>query len=126
MAITIVATGGTGTMGDQKNKKNIWRGYGNILRRQHPNLKPMTDKEYEELIKSEVQRAISADDEALIRLCSAYIDNVKAFTRKEKVKNAFTGKDDVPDERLMRSIENWILCWRKFTRKSKPAKLLKI
>jgi len=65
-------------------------------------------KEYEDMVKSEVQRAISADENALSRLCSNYIDNVKAYTQKEKVKNPFTGYDDEPDERLMRSIEDKI------------------
>jgi serine protein kinase len=65
-------------------------------------------QEYEEIIKSEVQRAISADESALLRLCANYIDNVKAYTQKEKVRNQFTGMDEEPDERLMRSIEEKI------------------
>lgn len=65
-------------------------------------------QEYEEIIKGEVQRAISADESALARLCGNYIDNVKAYTQKEKVKNPFTGQDEDPDERLMRSIEEKI------------------
>ena len=64
--------------------------------------------EYEDIVKNEVQRAISADEEAIGRLCSNYIDNVKAYTQKEKVKNPFTGQDEEPDERLMRSIEEKI------------------
>jgi serine protein kinase len=65
-------------------------------------------EEYEEIIKNEVQRAISADEEAIARLCGNYIDNVKAYTQNEKVKNPYTGKDEEPDERLMRSIEQKI------------------
>ncbi|MFS4458743.1 PrkA family serine protein kinase [Bdellovibrio sp. HCB2-146] len=65
-------------------------------------------QEYEEIIKGEVQRAISADENAMARLCSNYIDNVKAYTQKERVRNAFTGNDEEPDERLMRSIEEKI------------------
>jgi len=65
-------------------------------------------QEYEEIIKGEVQRAISADESAMQRLCANYIDNVKAFTQKEKVRNHFTGQDEEPDERLMRSIEEKI------------------
>lgn len=65
-------------------------------------------QEYEEIIKAEVQRAISADESALFRLCGNYIDNVKAYTQKEKVRNQFTGQDEEPDERLMRSIEEKI------------------
>src|SRR5438045_2732048 len=64
--------------------------------------------EYEDIVKNEVQRAISADEDAISRLCSNYIDNVKAYTKKERVKNQYTGQDEEPDERLMRSIEEKI------------------
>ena len=43
---------------------------------------------------------------------SNYVDNVKAYTQKERVRNRYTGQDEEPDERLMRSIEDkidWIL-----------------
>ncbi|MFQ5414820.1 MAG: PrkA family serine protein kinase, partial [Phycisphaerae bacterium] len=65
-------------------------------------------EEYEDILKSEVQRAISADEEAVARLCSNYIDNVRAYTQHEKVRNKYTGRDEEPDERLMRSIEEKI------------------
>ncbi|NVB43345.1 serine protein kinase [Pseudenhygromyxa sp. WMMC2535] len=65
-------------------------------------------QEYEDIVKNEVQRAISADEDAIARLCSNYIDNVKAYTQREKVKNPYTGQDEEPDERLMRSIETKI------------------
>jgi len=65
-------------------------------------------REYEEIVKNEVQRAISADEEAIHKLAANYIDNIKAYTLKEKVKNRYTGQDDEPDERLMRSIEEKI------------------
>ncbi|GAB4297583.1 MAG: serine protein kinase [Myxococcota bacterium] len=65
-------------------------------------------QEYEDLAKYDVQRAITADEEAIGNLCSNYIDNVKAYTQKEKVKNRFTGRYEEPDERLMRSIEEKI------------------
>jgi serine protein kinase len=65
-------------------------------------------QEYEDIVKSEVQRAISADEEALTKLCANYIDNVKAYTQKERVKNKYTGQFEEPDERLMRSIEDKI------------------
>jgi serine protein kinase len=65
-------------------------------------------EEYEDIVKNEVQRAISADEDAIQRLCGNYIDNVKAYTQKEKVKNKYTGEDEEPDERLMRSIEEKI------------------
>ncbi|MBI2343209.1 MAG: serine protein kinase [Deltaproteobacteria bacterium] len=65
-------------------------------------------EEYEDIVKNEVQRAISADEEAINRLCANYIDNVKAYTQKERVRNPYTGRDEEPDERLMRSIEEKI------------------
>ncbi len=65
-------------------------------------------QEYEDIVKNEVQRAISADEDAIAKLCSNFIDNVKAYTQKEKIKNKYTGLYDEPDERLMRSIEEKI------------------
>lgn len=65
-------------------------------------------REYEDLVKNEVQRAIAADEAALSRLCANYLDNVKAYTQRERVRNAYTGQDEAPDERLMRSIEEKI------------------
>ncbi|MBN2358433.1 MAG: serine protein kinase [Deltaproteobacteria bacterium] len=68
----------------------------------------MVKGEYEDIVKNEVQRAISADEDAIAKLCANYIDNVKAYTQKEKVRNKYTGQDEEPDERLMRSIEEKI------------------
>ncbi len=68
----------------------------------------MVKEEYEDIVKNEVQRAISADEDAIQKLAANYIDSVKAFTLKEKVKDRFTGQDVEPDERLMRSIEEKI------------------
>src|SRR3990167_4863465 len=65
-------------------------------------------QEYEDLVKSEVQRALSAEEEVLQQLCSNYIDNVKAYTQRERVRNRYTGDYQDPDERLMRSIEERI------------------
>ncbi len=65
-------------------------------------------EEYEDVVKNEVQRAIAADEEALTRLCGNYIDNVKAYTQREKVRNRYTGSYEEPDERLMRSVEEKI------------------
>ncbi|WP_409478962.1 PrkA family serine protein kinase [Pseudobdellovibrio sp. HCB154] len=77
-------------------------------KQEYRELLSVVKQEYEEIIKGEVQRAISADEGALQRLCANYIDNVKAYTQKEKVRNQFTGQDDDPDERLMRAIEEKI------------------
>jgi serine protein kinase len=65
-------------------------------------------EEYEDILKGEVQRAISADEDAIKRLAANYIENVKAYTQKQRVRNKYTGRDEEPDERLMRSIEEKI------------------
>ncbi|HZB95268.1 MAG TPA: serine protein kinase [Herpetosiphonaceae bacterium] len=64
--------------------------------------------EYAEIVKNEVQRAISADEDAISRLCGNYIDNIKAYTQRERVRNRYTGQYEEPDERLMRSVEEKI------------------
>ncbi|MGI9429438.1 MAG: PrkA family serine protein kinase [Bythopirellula sp.] len=78
------------------------------LKQEYRELLGVVKEEYENIVKLEVQRAIAADEDALARLCGNYIDNVKAYTQKEKVKNPFTGQYEEPDERLMRSIEEKI------------------
>jgi len=78
------------------------------LRKRYRELFNVVKEEYEDIIKNEVQRAITADEDSLERLCANYIDNVKAYTQREKVRNKFTGQNEEPDERLMRSIEDKI------------------
>ena len=78
------------------------------LRKTYGDLLTVVKEEYEDIVKNEVQRAISADEESVARLAGNYIDNVKAYTQKEKIKNKYTGRDEEPDERLMRSIEEKI------------------
>jgi serine protein kinase len=67
-------------------------------------------KELEDILKNEVQRALVGDEDAIIRLCTNYIDNVRAYIAepRAKVTNPYTGEDQEPDERLMRSIEEKI------------------
>ena len=77
-------------------------------RKRFTELISLVKQEYEDIVKNEVQRAISADEDAIAKLCANYIDNVKAYTQKEKVRNKYTGQDEEPDERLMRSIESKI------------------
>ncbi len=76
--------------------------------RHYKELLSVVREEYEDVVKNEVQRAIAADEEALARLCSNYIDNVKAYTQREKVRNRYTGNYEEPDERLQRSVEEKI------------------
>ena len=78
------------------------------IRKHYKHLLSVVKEEYEDIVKNEVQRAIAADEDALVRLCGNYIDNVKAYTQREKVKNKYTGQTEEPDERLMRSIEEKI------------------
>ena len=81
---------------------------GEEMRKRFGEIIGMVKREYEEIVKNEVQRAISADEDAIMKLAANYIDNIKAFTLKERVKNRYTGQDEDPDERLMRSIEEKI------------------
>jgi serine protein kinase len=76
--------------------------------RHYRELLAVVREEYEDLVKNEVQRAIAADEDALMRLCGNYIDNVRSYTLREKVRNKFTGANEDPDERLMRSVEEKI------------------
>ena len=78
------------------------------VRKHYKHLLSVVKEEYEDIVKNEVQRAIAADEDALARLCGNYIDNVKAYTQREKVRNKYTGQTEEPDERLMRSIEEKI------------------
>jgi serine protein kinase len=77
-------------------------------RKRYTELIGVVRREYEDIIKNEVQRAISADETEIQKLAANYVDNVRAHTLKEKLKNRYTGRDEEPDERLMRSIEEKI------------------
>jgi serine protein kinase len=77
-------------------------------RARYRELLTLVKDEYSDIVKGEVQRAISADEEGIKALFANYIDNVKAYVRKEKVKNKYTGQDEAPNEKLMRSIEEKI------------------
>ncbi|MCT4641339.1 MAG: serine protein kinase [Bacteriovoracaceae bacterium] len=68
----------------------------------------VTRQEYEDIVKNDVQKAISVDESAIQTLCTNYIDNVKAYTQKEKIRNKYSGKLESADERFMRSIEEKI------------------
>ncbi len=77
-------------------------------RKRYTELLQIVREEYGKMAKNDVMRAVVADEEAMTRLCAKYIDNVNAYTRKEKVRNPYTQQDEEPDERLMRSIEEKI------------------
>ncbi|AKU90165.1 PrkA family serine protein kinase [Vulgatibacter incomptus] len=78
------------------------------VRKRYRELLATVKQEYEDIVKNEVQRAISADEDSIKKLCSNYIDNIKAYTQKERVKNKYTSQYEEPDERLMRAIEEKI------------------
>ena len=78
------------------------------LKKEYRELLAVVREEYEDILKAEVQRAISADEDAIKRLAANYIENVRAYTQHERVRNRYTGRDEDPDERLMRSIEDKI------------------
>jgi serine protein kinase len=61
-----------------------------------------------EILKAEVQKALVGDEDAVIRLCTNYIDNIMAYINKSKIKDPITGQDRKPDERLMRAVESKI------------------
>lgn len=65
-------------------------------------------KKLTEILKAEVQKALVGDEDAIIRLCTNYIDNVMAYINNSKIKDPITGQDRKPDERLMRQIEEKI------------------
>lgn len=66
-------------------------------------------KEYDELAKTEIQRAfIHSFEDSARTLFDNYLDNVEAFCNHDKLKDAITEEDVEPDEKLMRSIEEQI------------------
>lgn len=68
----------------------------------------LVEKEYDRIVKREVQQALSSSEEAIRTLCANYIDSIVAYINEEKVVNPITGKDEPPNEKLMRSIEEKI------------------
>ena len=62
----------------------------------------------DDILKAEVQKALIGDEDAVVRLCANYIDNIMAYINKSKVKNPYTGREESPDERFMRNIESKI------------------
>lgn len=78
------------------------------VRKKYIELIELVEKEYEDVVKKEVQHALISDENVINNLFTNYVDNLKAYTQKTKIKNKFTGKDEVADERLMRSIEEKI------------------
>src|SRR5437588_891012 len=75
-------------------------------RERYLNLISSARKEYDEMAKTEVQRAFVYSFEEMARtMCNNYLDNVEAYCNKEKMKDPITEEEMEPDEQLMRSIE---------------------
>jgi len=78
-------------------------------RERYLNLISAARKEYDELAKTEVQRAFVYSFEEMARtMCNNYLDNVEAYCNKERIKDPITEEEMEPDESLMRSIEEQI------------------
>ncbi|MBX7218955.1 MAG: hypothetical protein K1Y36_03345 [Blastocatellia bacterium] len=78
-------------------------------REQYHNLISLVRKEYDEIAKTEVQRAfVYSFEEMAKNICNNYLDNVEAYCNKEKIKDPITEEEMEPDEKLMRSIEEQI------------------
>ncbi|GGJ13819.1 protein PrkA [Alicyclobacillus cellulosilyticus] len=66
-------------------------------------------KEYDEMAKTEVQKAfVYSFEESAKTLLDNYLDNVEAYCNWQKVRDPITGEELDPDEKLMRSIEEQI------------------
>lgn len=64
--------------------------------------------EYEDILKEEVEQAVSSDEKGITDLFSNYIVNLRAYKRagtNAKVRNPITNEDEPYNERLMREIE---------------------
>jgi serine protein kinase len=78
-------------------------------RERYLNLISAARKEYDEVAKTEVQRAFVYSFEEMARtMCNNYLDNVEAYCNKERMKDPITEEELEPDEPLMRSIEEQI------------------
>ena len=78
-------------------------------RKRYRDLLSVVKDEYTEIVKNEVQRAISADEEAIKPVCAATISIISRPTPSaRRCATSFTGQYEEPDERLMRSIEEKI------------------
>src|SRR5262249_56108635 len=54
-------------------------------RKRYVELLSVVKDEYEDIVKNEVQRAISADEVAISRLCADYIRSVEAYKQNEQL-----------------------------------------
>ncbi len=84
-------------------------GINSEQRERYLNLISAARREYDEIAKTEVQRAFVYSFEEMARtICNNYLDNVEAYCNKERIKDPITEEELEPDEKLMRSIEEQI------------------
>lgn len=84
-------------------------GINSEQRERYLTLISLARKEYDEIAKTEVQRAFVYSYEEMARtICNNYLDNVEAYCNKERIKDPITEEELEPDEKLMRSIEEQI------------------
>ncbi|MDQ4122497.1 MAG: PrkA family serine protein kinase [Acidobacteriota bacterium] len=84
-------------------------GISSEQRERYLNLIALARKEYDELAKTEVQRAfVYSFEEMAVTICNNYLDNVEAYCNKDRIKDPITEEEMEPDEQLMRSIEQQI------------------
>ncbi|MCY0898242.1 MAG: protein prkA [Firmicutes bacterium] len=68
-----------------------------------------TRKEFDEMAKTEVQKAfVYSFEESAQALLNNYLDNAEAYVNKTKLTDPITDEEVEPDEKLMRSIEEQI------------------
>ncbi|MFC1742944.1 PrkA family serine protein kinase [Candidatus Riflebacteria bacterium] len=81
-------------------------GFSKEQKENYINLIADTRKEYDEIAKTEVQKAffVSFEDEAKT-LLNNYLDNVEAFLDGKKIYDNISETETEPNEKLMRSIE---------------------
>src|SRR5499426_444230 len=73
------------------------------------NLLDLSRSAYNAIAKTEVNRAfVYSFEEMAKNMLNAYLDSVKAYCNKEKIKDPITEEELEPDEKLMRSIEEQI------------------
>jgi serine protein kinase len=78
-------------------------------RERYLNLIDESRREYDEMAKTEVQKAfVYSFEESAKTLLNNYLDNVEAFCNRQKVRDPITDEEVDPDEKLMRSIEEQI------------------
>jgi serine protein kinase len=68
----------------------------------------IASEELNRRLKNDVMKAIALDESAITTLCSKYIDHIKAYTQKEKVRNQYSNKLEEVDEKYLRSVEEKI------------------